>query len=792
VQAYTAKIYIKGAGQILKMPGIIKKQIEKDEDENFELDQVFLTETISELSFKMPSTYKEKVISSKNSGSDNGANPIDFIKASLYEPEVNDVVSPLSPRAFAYYRFSLEGTFRDRNLEINKIKVTPFSRGEDVYEGYVYIIDDIWCLYSAELTTRKIGFDIHYDETFTQVAPSVWLPTVFKFDIKGGIVGIKIEYKYFASISDYKIELNPDLPKDVNLIDEKLTKIKKELIPKDLADVEKNLEEGKEIRRKDLMKYMKKQDEEEHKKLVAEKKAKKEAAKNKQKNAPKGTQDTIRIKPQTDYTTYQIDSNANKRSNEYWNEMRPVPLSEKEIVSYKRGDSIKIVRIEKKKKEDSLRALNGEPENQANTKKRKNSALHYIGDFLLGGNYNISPTSQISFNSFLNDASYNAVEGFVLMPSLDFNKQFYKKDSLVLLYPDGKTKKIPVKTLGLQFSSVFRYSFARETAVGKADLKFTFNSGKGAGNTVGISAGRFVYQLNGQDPIAPIVNTFYAYALGENYMKLYEKDFVKIFSTYYFHQTFKGDFSVELAERSPLENFSQLTLGKGKDFAFESNTPSNIESPSAAFLRHNALTLEAKFNWKPRRHPDYIGEKSDFPEAEFEIRHAIPALTGSNADYTFLQAGFKHQIEVGINRFFGFSVGAGIFAAKKNIFFPDFAHFLGNRTILQTHDRYASFRILDYYKYSTADKFVRAHAHYQFRKFLLTQITPIRFMGWKERFFANVLQTPLGENYLELGFGIDNIVRVFSLEGVTSFQNGKFYQWGIRIGISALNDINIF
>ncbi|MCB0638470.1 MAG: hypothetical protein KDC54_17695, partial [Lewinella sp.] len=65
------------------------------------------------------------------------------------------------------------------------------------------------------------------------------------------------------------------------------------------------------------------------------------------------------------------------------------------------------------------------------------------------------------------------------------------------------------------------------------------------------------------------------------------------------------------------------------------------------------------------------------------------------------------------------------------------------------------------------------------------QIWQVNMMGIKENVFVNYLATPSSQNYTELGYGIDNIFRIFRLEGAVAFQNGRYYDWGIRIGIAS-------
>jgi hypothetical protein len=52
--------------------------------------------------------------------------------------------------------------------------------------------------------------------------------------------------------------------------------------------------------------------------------------------------------------------------------------------------------------------------------------------------------------------------------------------------------------------------------------------------------------------------------------------------------------------------------------------------------------------------------------------------------------------------------------------------FSGNETPFSTNDPVGGFRLLDYYRFSTDDRYFSANVHYQFRKFLVTTIPVVR------------------------------------------------------------------
>jgi hypothetical protein len=131
------------------------------------------------------------------------------------------------------------------------------------------------------------------------------------------------------------------------------------------------------------------------------------------------------------------------------------------------------------------------------------------------------------------------------------------------------------------------------------------------------------------------------------------------------------------------------------------------------------------------------------------------------------------------------NIHAGAFLNNRSLYFMDFKHFQGNRTPIITSDPDGSYRLLDYYSNSTSDKYVSAILHYHFRKLLLSRIPKLRMLGIQENAFLSILTTPASGTYHELGYSIDGILRVFRVEAAAAFQNGKYSNYGFRIGIAS-------
>ena len=105
------------------------------------------------------------MISSKVSGSNQAFsfNRASDVKVNFYENmETWDglsnrpFISPIADNALFYYNYKLVGTTVNENGEtINKIQVTPRREYDPTFEGYIYIIEDSWRLYSVDLYMTK-------------------------------------------------------------------------------------------------------------------------------------------------------------------------------------------------------------------------------------------------------------------------------------------------------------------------------------------------------------------------------------------------------------------------------------------------------------------------------------------------------------------------------------------------------------------------------------------------------------------------------------------------------------
>ncbi|MEO7976074.1 DUF5686 and carboxypeptidase regulatory-like domain-containing protein [Flavobacterium sp.] len=220
---YTADFYSKGMFKIKDLPKkILGQKVDLGEDMASNLDStgsgiLYLSETISKLTFEKPNKLKEKIIASKISGNSNGFsyNTASLSTYDFYENTIDfdvKIISPIADNAFNYYKYQLESTFTDEhNQQINKIKVIPKRDKEPVFEGYIYIVDDSFAIYAVELDLKGYRMKNEFTEIMTlkqsftyNPKNKIWAKNTQSLFFKAGGFGIKFSGNFNYIYSNYE------------------------------------------------------------------------------------------------------------------------------------------------------------------------------------------------------------------------------------------------------------------------------------------------------------------------------------------------------------------------------------------------------------------------------------------------------------------------------------------------------------------------------------------------------------------------------------------------------------
>lgn len=223
VKAWQVDVYIKGIIRTVALPKSIFG-IEFKPDGNI-VDSsgkgiVYLSESLTKYSRKLPKDYKEDIVSAKVSGRSQGFgfNSPNQMEMNLYENNIalsgmnsRGFVSPIANNAFSFYSYKYEGTFYQNGVEINRIRVIPKRLYEPCFIGYVNIIENNWRIHSVDLTLTKTAQielvdSLHIQQQMLPVGTQFWMPQQTAFFASFGALGIKANANFAAVYSDYNID----------------------------------------------------------------------------------------------------------------------------------------------------------------------------------------------------------------------------------------------------------------------------------------------------------------------------------------------------------------------------------------------------------------------------------------------------------------------------------------------------------------------------------------------------------------------------------------------------------
>lgn len=209
---YTADFYSRGLFRVKNLPKTVlgqKLDFFDDVIDSTRSGILYLSETVSKITFQKPDKLKEVIIASKVSGNDNGFSFNSAAQANFdfYENFLDfdaKVCSPIGDNAFNYYKFHFEGSFADENNKIiNKIKITPKRNSEPAFSGYIYITDLEYAIYAVEaqisgaqiqnpaLNTLGLKQNFSYNNK-----TNVWAKNTQTIDFEAGLLGINMSGRF--------------------------------------------------------------------------------------------------------------------------------------------------------------------------------------------------------------------------------------------------------------------------------------------------------------------------------------------------------------------------------------------------------------------------------------------------------------------------------------------------------------------------------------------------------------------------------------------------------------------
>ena len=694
---FTADFYSRGLFKIKNLPKkILGMKIEIPDAMSTGLDStgsgiLYLSETVSKLTFEKPDNYKEKIIASKISGNDKGFS-YNTARSSFYDFYDNTInfevkmISPIASNAFQYYKYKLESTFFDENNhQINKIKVIPKRDKEPVFEGYIYIIEDSWAIYAVDLDIKGYRMNNEITEVMTlkqnfnyNVTTKTWSKNAQSLAFTAGIFGIRFSGTFNYVYSNYEF---------FDAFDKKTF--------------------GNEI--------------------------------------------------------VSFENNANKKEAAFWETTRPIPLTDEESKDYVKKDSIQTIRASKTYL-DSI-----------DQKRNK----FKFSDPIMGYNYkNTFKTWSFNYAGLLNISSltFNTVQGFNLDSGFTYRK--WNEDT-------GKSTAI---------STTFNYGFSDDRLRVTGNFSHRFNTQNYT--TMWVSGGTAVKQFNENNPISPFINSISTLFFKNNFIKLYNKEFVNLTYSQNIANGVNFTGKIEYSQRKPLFNTTNYTFIKNDD-NYSSNNPLDPTNYSTVgFVKHDLI--KTNLTWRFNFGNQYISR----PDGKFNLRNdKYPTLflgyekgfaaSQKNYEFDLISARVTYDLPLANKGALGINLKAGKFFNAENIAFMDYKHFNGNQTRIGTSERYLNvFNLLPYYSNSTNDAYFELHSEYDDKGFIMNKIPGLNLLKSNLMVGFHHLAIPNKKPYQEISIGLDNLgfgkFKQFRVDYVRSYQNG-FQGHGVIFGLKLLN-----
>ena len=696
VNGYQCSVYMKGLQDLKSKPDqVFGYKVPVD------TGIAYLSESISILSVSKPDKIHEHMISSKVSGNltNFSYNQVSQMLFSFYDNLVKVMelserrfVSPIASNALMFYDYKLEGYKFENDHIINRIRVTPRRKSDPVFEGYIYIIENSWKIHSVDLTLTKehqLEFmnSLNIKQVFAPVQYDIWMLISQTLKFNVDAFGFKGEGNVTGIFSDYKIEPNTQLV---------------------------NTQRSKDG--KSPIFY------------------------------------SGRLFPSSHFSKeiMTIDPNANKKDNQYWNDIRPVPLTNLEIADYHKNDSLKSVFGSKEYKDSIDRKMN----------------RIKLGDIVYNGYVNQNSTKEryIKVYPLTQTVLYNSIEGAVLNFNLRYAKH-QNESPKYRIYPN------------------IRYGFSSQDFYGQVKGIYYINQINHS--RLYMSGGRFVSQFNNNEAISPFINSVETLVRSKNFIKLYAKD--------YWQAGYRGEITngitmegnIEYQSRKQLNNTSNYSFFDLEDFT--PNQPTNEEIIDTSFDQHEALLLYFKLRFDfgrryiTRPEGKYAIDDSHWPRLEIYYHKGVKAFD-TEINYDKISAMIAGENDLGLLGTSNYTLRVGKFLNTKEVAFQDFHHFNTNQSVVGNFTQY-SFEILDYYLYSTVWHYYEAHYRHHFNGFIINKLPLIRKTKVQSVASLSYLHTPGVGNYLEYGIGLEHILKLFRMGIYTSTKDRSFYRAGFRIGM---------
>ncbi len=753
VKEYTSDVYLKTKINIGQIKGLAAMALDKKQREALRKLSV-VQESVNEIKFSAPDHYEQKIksiISGTTVDLSEFGIKTDDLKMGMMRLNIYGTSPslPLAAGAFSNYKFVYEGDMVVGDFLVNKIKVIPRRKDNNLVSGYIYIVNRTWNVYSLDLTQTTTFGTIRIQQSYGDVGNNIFLPISYNAEINLSAMGAKGSGNLIGSVTYLSVTPNTKIapttktstpataaaPEAAKIAPAKTSKPaqKKEKLQNEIEE----LSQKGDLNNRDMMKMARLQMQ------VAELAVKEELLE-------KGEKRSLEIKDNYVMTT---DSLATKHDTSYWNNVRPVPLIASEELTYQKYDSIVGIATGK----DSV--------------KHKKSAGTIVSEMLMGTSYRIDSSLRINFGGLigLSAADFNTVDGYVYGLSGGVSKRF-KNETRLNIEAGGA------------------WAFARERFLWSAAVRHTYNNKWRA--SWGAEGGMLTTDFAGTQGVG-MVNAYSSLLFRVNYGTFYGNNFVKLNHQIDVVNGLVLYTGFEWSDRHELQNNSDFSFFYRDSRDYRPNIPRNTEAAAHPELLadNRSAVLDVRLQYTPERYYQlYKGRKyyrhSNYPTFTAQWRKGLTNVFESDSDFDFVRLNISQSISYGYFNRFVYAVEGGKFFNTEKLAFADFKHFYANEPAVSLNKDFGTpYQLLPCYTYSTNDWYAAASVHYFSPYILLKRIPFLQNMLFGENLYASYLLQPQLRHYVELGYGI-TLTDMLGFGAFVGFEKAQYRSWGLRFSLN--------
>jgi hypothetical protein len=384
-------------------------------------------------------------------------------------------------------------------------------------------------------------------------------------------------------------------------------------------------------------------------------------------------------------------------------------------------------------------------------------------------------TTSWGIESLIKNLEYNTVEGLVLNTNLYYNQYMKKIKSNFSIQPH------------------IRYGFSNTHLNAWADVSFSTrdwgNDKKIKRQSWSLSGGKRISQFNKESTIEPLTNSINTLFWGDNFMKLYENYFGSVGFNKRYESGLRFNMNVLYEDRIPVNNTTNFTIFKKDTVNITPNYP--YEKLSQQFKAHQALIVSFEVSIKPgQKYIQFPNNKvavgSKYPTFSFAYSKGIQNIFGSDVDFDKWKFTVNDSKNFKLAGELKYKIGAGGFLNNKKVFIQDYQHFNGNRSTAAS-DYVNSFQLAPYYANSTTAAFYTfGHLEHHFNGLFTNKIPFFKKLNWNLVAGSNAFYVNKSNNYVEAFVGLENIFKIFRVDFVAAYANGKKGSADFRIGFGGV------